>query len=132
MPAVICTDEERQGQDRVRLSALCHIGDELFADISGPIVPPTFLESINSFVTYSPLDIDGTDTGPLFFLPRADLDGDIRSALAPTWRHLDEGNVEFVYPVVMSEWFAVSWDSVVRAHQDKAECPESEEWDLCL
>lgn len=128
----VCTDEDGQDQDRVRLSELCRIRDELFADVSGPMVPQSFLERISSFVTYSPLDIDGTDTGPLFFLPRAELDQDQRSALAPIWRHLDEGNVEFVYSVDMSEWFAVSWDSVVRAAYDGADCPESEDWDLCL
>lgn len=128
----VCTDEDKQDQDRVRLSELCRTRDELFADVSGPMVPRSFSESISSFVTYSPLDIDGTNTGPLFFLPRAELDQDLRSALAPTWRHLDEGNAEFVYSVDMSEWFAVSWDSVVRADYDGADCPESEDWDLCL
>lgn len=126
------SDEDRQEQEQVRFSELCRARDELLTDISGPMVPDGFSERISSFVKYSPLKVEGTDTGPLFFRPRAKLDDDLRSDIADDWYHLDEGNAEFVYSDHMSDWFTRAWDFFVRADNDWTDFAESEDWDLRL
>lgn len=130
-PAPVVVDEDREEQDYVRLSRLCRAREELLADVSGPITPPSFLEDISSFISFSPLEIDGTDSGPLYFLPRAELDHEIKDALASTWRKLDEGNAEWVYPDHRSEWFTNGWVYVIEADHDWADDAASKDWCLC-
>lgn len=127
----VLDDEYRQERDHARFSRLRRVREELLADVSGPMTPQSFLDSISSFVTYLPLDIDRTDSGPLYFLPRSELDQDIKDALAETWCKLDEGNADWVYPVHRSEWFTTGWDYVVEADHDWADDAISEDWNLC-
>ncbi|KAG8164139.1 hypothetical protein KVR01_006057 [Diaporthe batatas] len=130
-PAQDELDEERQEQDSVRLSRLCRALKELLADVSGPLTPQSFLDDISSFVTYLPLNIDGTNSGPLYFLPRTELDQEIKDALASTWHKLDDGNADWVYPDWRSGWFIRGWGYVIDDDHDWAYDAASKDWYFC-